>query len=62
MIYVFLLGPRLSFQVPVPFESAVAWDQPDGNPSNRLATGDNMDEGTLYVARFNEDNSGTWLP
>ncbi len=42
---------------------AAAWDPADANPTNRLVTGDKyMDEGTLYVARFNEDSSGTWLP
>ncbi|POF60831.1 dTDP-glucose 4,6-dehydratase, partial [Vibrio vulnificus] len=45
------------------FESKALWDANDANPSHRLATGDKyMDEGTLYVARFNEDGSGSWLP
>ncbi|MEZ9891312.1 PhoX family phosphatase [Vibrio lentus] len=60
---VFYSGHDSRFEYLYKFESAVAWDPADGNPSNRLATGDKyMDEGTLYVARFNEDSSGTWLP
>lgn len=45
------------------FVSAALWDPADENPRDRLATGAKyMDRGTLYVARFNDDGSGVWLP
>ncbi|HCE5103374.1 TPA: DUF839 domain-containing protein [Vibrio parahaemolyticus] len=60
---VFYSGHDSRFEYLYKFESAAAWDPADANPANRLATGDKyMDEGTLYVARFNEDSTGTWLP
>ena len=41
------------------YVSAVAWDPADANAG--LVAGDKyLDEGTLYVAVFNEDGSGSW--
>ena len=49
------------------FVSAANWDPADANRPgeeyDRLAIGSKyMDEGTLYVARFDADGSGEWLP
>lgn len=39
------------------FVTAKAW-----NPRDRVANDGLLDEGTLYVAKFNDDGSGVWLP
>lgn len=45
------------------FVSATPWAEADANAADRLAIGDKyLDAGTLYVARFNADGTGTWLP
>lgn len=45
------------------FVSATPWDWADANKADRLAVGDKyLDNGTLYVAKFNADGTGTWLP
>ena len=45
------------------YVSNATWDPADANSANRLAVGDKyLDAGTLYVAKFNADGTGQWLP
>lgn len=44
------------------FVSTANWDAADATPANRITTGDKyLDRGQLFVARFEEDGSGTWI-
>ena len=44
------------------FVSATSWDAADASPANRITTGDKyLDNGKLYVAKFNADGSGQWI-
>ena len=44
------------------FVSTATWNPADANANDRMAIGDKyLDSGTLYVAKFNADGSGTWV-
>ncbi|MBA3772460.1 MAG: PhoX family phosphatase [Ramlibacter sp.] len=44
------------------FVSNANWDAADSNPANRITTGDKyLDNGKLYVARYNPDGTGQWI-
>jgi secreted PhoX family phosphatase len=44
------------------FVSAANWDAADATPVSRIATGDKyLDNGKLYVAKFNADGKGEWI-
>lgn len=43
------------------FVSTASWDAADASPISRVATGDKyLDDGKLYVAKFNSNGTGTW--
>ena len=54
---VFYMGDDEAFEYIYKFVSRDAW-----NPLDRTANRDMLDHGTLYVARFNANATGTWLP
>ncbi|WP_432463587.1 PhoX family protein [Agarivorans sp. QJM3NY_33] len=59
----FYSGHDSRFEYMYKFVSAAAWDPSDANASDRLAMGNKyMDEGTLYVAKFDAEGVGSWLP
>jgi secreted PhoX family phosphatase len=53
---VFYMGDDQQFEYIYKFVSRDAWEQ-----GNRSRNRDLLDNGTLYVARFNQDGSGDWL-
>lgn len=60
---VFYSGDDSRFEYIYKFVSRELWNPADANPTDRLATGAKyMDDGTLYVARFDADGTGVWLP
>jgi secreted PhoX family phosphatase len=59
----FYMGDDAANEYIYKFISATAWTAADATPTDRLATGDKyLDNGTLYVAKFNADGTGQWLP
>ncbi|QUM82101.1 PhoX family phosphatase [Moritella sp. 5] len=60
---VFYSGHDSRFEYIYKFVSDALWDPADASRTDRLAVGDKyMDQGTLYVARFDDNGVGVWLP
>ncbi|WP_432721189.1 PhoX family phosphatase [Jeongeupia wiesaeckerbachi] len=58
---VFYMGDDSRNEYIYKYVSKAAWDPSDAGKG--LAAGDKyLDDGVLYVAKFNADGSGTWLP
>lgn len=59
----FYMGDDAQNEYIYKFVSTAPWVPADAGSANRLAIGDKyLDAGTLYVARFNFDGTGQWLP
>ncbi len=59
----FYMGDDATNEYIYKFVSATAWSAADAGAADRLAIGDKyLDSGTLYVAKFNADGTGAWLP
>ncbi len=59
----FYMGDDAQNEYIYKFVSNTAWAVADATAADRLATGDKyLDAGTLYVAKFADDGTGTWLP
>jgi secreted PhoX family phosphatase len=59
----FYMGDDAQNEYIYKFVSDTRWSSADASARNRLAVGDKyLDRGTLYVARFNADGTGQWLP
>ncbi len=60
---VFYSGHDARFEYLYKFVSEAVWDTADANRTDRLAVGSKyMDKGTLYVARFDVNGVGAWIP
>jgi uncharacterized protein len=59
----FYMGDDAQNEYIYKFVSATSWAAADASATDRLATGDKyLNSGTLYVAKFAADGTGTWLP
>lgn len=59
----FYMGDDAQNEYIYKFVSTAPWATADANAAGRLAIGDKyLDAGTLYVARFAADGTGTWMP
>ncbi|MDC7676296.1 PhoX family protein [Asticcacaulis machinosus] len=60
---VFYMGDDSRGEYFYKFVSATPWSAADATATDRLAIGDKyLDNGTLYVARFDATGQGVWLP
>jgi len=60
---VFYSGHDSRFEYIYKFVSDALWNPADADRQDRLTVGEKyMDHGTLYVARFDDNGAGTWLP
>ena len=59
----FYMGDDAQNEYLYKFVSATPWAEADAAAADRLSIGDKyLDNGTLYVAKFNADGSGSWSP